>query len=328
MKKLFEELELLLFVNKIDELVPKLISFLNEKELEEDKNQVILLGSRYNELYKEKLLGIISYENFSTERAKIVYGFTYVITDLKKQYKNDENNIIDNIDNVSDTERLTQNEIKSISRDFSESRGVGFYSNLLNISKNVCRIEIDNKSGFGTGFIFRNGWLLTNHFILPSKETIEDAIAQFNYEEDEHRVLKQIYTYKLDRDNVILNKEVNYTFVKLIENDNAPKLVDFMNFNLSSTPIIKGQNVIIIQHPFAKTKEIDINAKIIDTEKELTMYNGITHPGSSGAPILNNEFELLGIHLGRSDDGQNKLFIPIHKIINSLEPNDYNLIMQ
>ena len=68
-----------------------------------------------------------------------------------------------------------------------------------------------------------------------------------------------------------------------------------------------GQQILIIQHPSGREKAVasSENFKIlnIDAKKNKFTYNCKTEPGSGGALIITNDFKIVGLHLGRNQDG-------------------------
>ena len=62
---------------------------------------------------------------------------------------------------------------------------------------------------------------------------------------------------------------------------------------------IPGEVVNIIQHPEGRPKEIVIyNNRVIKAYQDFLVYETDTEPGSSGSPLLNKNWQLIGLHQG------------------------------
>jgi endonuclease G len=69
--------------------------------------------------------------------------------------------------------------------------------------------------------------------------------------------------------------------------------------------IVKGQSVNVIQHPQGRHREVTLrnntfSGPVVDAQgaesPKYLLYDADTEPGSSGAPLLSDSWELIGLH--------------------------------
>jgi len=316
MNPFFKNLELLILNDKIDSLVKELFEYLDKHSLSKEKNELMLIGNSLKRLEKGVQLNHISYDVHSRQKAQIVHSVTKLIDEIKR---NDKNEI-----NVKEKEEQKVNDFLN-KRQAAELRNINYYQNLLSISKNICRIETEEC--YGTGFLIKNGWLLTTGYMLPNPNSLTNAEAQFNYEHDNLGNIKQPHSYKLNEKSLISNSAVDFAFVKLKPNKNSPNIKGYRNIEISEIPVKIDDVVSVIQHPEGRAKLIDANALIVNNEDDnKILYNAITSIGSGGAPILNNSFELVGIHMGEIRKMNLMYFTPIKTILNALSERELETI--
>jgi hypothetical protein len=182
-------------------------------------------------------------------------------------------------------------------------------------SRAICKIaargtDHQGKSGswFGTGILVGENILLTNHHVLNSIETAQNATCIFNYQVDGRRILQQTREFTLDPtrlfitspvqvkgENGEIKKGLDYTFVWI--NGEPAKDNGFVPLNRSSFNIAEGENANIIQHPSGNPKIVALQDNIVTWQDLVVVhYTTDTEPGSSGAIVLNNEWKPIALH--------------------------------
>ncbi len=178
----------------------------------------------------------------------------------------------------------------------------------------VARIRVKDastgKEMFGTGFLVAPGLLMTNHHVLQSKSVAEMAVVEFNYEHDTDGVERQRFVFNLSPGVVFVSDAVlDVTIVEVVPRSLEGKpLSDFGFLPLfrHSGKALEGEYVSIIQHPEGQHKQIAIrDSQIVTLAKaqfknlnpdRLVHYTTDTQPGSSGSPVLNDQWQVVALH--------------------------------
>lgn len=190
--------------------------------------------------------------------------------------------------------------------------GINFLTRGAEAARPVCRIRVrdrhQNPHSMGSGFLVAPGLLITNNHVIGSPEAAEASLAEFDVELDENFVAKPIRSFQLRPDLLFFTDVVfDFTFVAVstFSHQDIP-LSDFGTLPLlsQSGKAIPGESVTIIQHPRGGLKQIVIRASQIVELKEHTSgighafihYTSDTEPGSSGAPVMNDQWDVVAIH--------------------------------
>ncbi|NEJ26891.1 peptidase [Rhizobium leguminosarum] len=173
----------------------------------------------------------------------------------------------------------------------------------------VCRIRVPSPGGewYGTGFLVGPRLLMTNAHVLGSEIEAGQAEAEFGYEHDVDGVLGTPIQFNLMPHEIFFSDpQADVTFVSV-----APvseKGVPLERFGwLSLLPLsgkaVEGEWVTIIQHPGGGPKQISIrsnqvvNLKIPGRNLDAFIhYRTDTEPGSSGSPVLNDQWQVVALH--------------------------------
>lgn len=161
----------------------------------------------------------------------------------------------------------------------------------------------------GTGFLVSPWLLMTNHHVLDSPETAADTIAWFRYVEDEEGA-SQPTKVALQPEKCFVTSpadDLDFTLVAVAPVGDKPPSETFGYIALHGGvgKIVKGQPVNVIQHPQGRHREVTlrnntfsgplVDAQGVENPKYL-LYDADTEPGSSGAPLLSDSWELIGLH--------------------------------
>ena len=190
---------------------------------------------------------------------------------------------------------------------------VNFLERGLRAAKAVCRVRIRRRSGgpedFGTGFLAAPGLLITNNHVLASADTAGHSLIEFDYEEDIDFVPRLARVFSLlPGDLFFTDAALDVTFVAVADfaHDGTP-LSSFGHLPLiaRSGKGIPGEWVSLIQHPRGAPKQIVLReSQIFQLPDHLQAaigrafihYTSDTEPGSSGAPVLNDQFAVVAVH--------------------------------
>ncbi|WP_029634548.1 endonuclease [[Scytonema hofmanni] UTEX B 1581] len=190
----------------------------------------------------------------------------------------------------------------------------------LKVSRSICRIILRSRSGrvigYGTGFMVSPRLLLTNNHVLSSVEEAMPALAEFNYQSSIEGQMLQSSAYELDPITFfITNQYLDYSLVAVKEKLDGSPLNDFGWNPLieEQGKVIVGEYVNIIQHPKGEPKQVALREnQLVDLLDDFLHYQTDTAPGSSGSPVFNDQWEVVGLHhsgVPKMDDQGNYLTI-------------------
>jgi endonuclease G, mitochondrial len=218
---------------------------------------------------------------------------------------------------IAEDQKITTDQLTIISpdefRDLVEERLIGqndlmpvnYLEYAIRVSQSVGRVIIRNSSrkviGYGTGSMVSPNLLITNNHVLKSIQESQFSLIEFNFQSDTDGKMKLSQSYEIDPNTFfITDKELDYTLVAVQEgSNNQPPLASFGWNRLieEQGKVIIGEYVNIIQHPSGEPKQLALREnKVIDLLDNFIHYLTDTAPGSSGAPVFNDQWELLGLH--------------------------------
>lgn len=157
-------------------------------------------------------------------------------------------------------------------------------------------------AGSGSGFLVGPGLLLTNNHVLATRGAARRAKATFDYQENDRFEAMQTKTFEIT-DDVFFSSDrhaLDFTFVSVRPvNDHGQDLSEFGQFTLieESGKAVKNEPVSIIQHPGGRLKSIALrDSRILGVKGNFIYYTTDTEPGSSGAPLLNDQWLPVALH--------------------------------
>jgi len=190
---------------------------------------------------------------------------------------------------------------------------ITFLHRAIEAARSVCRIrirgEVPGPAAFGTGFLVAPGVLLTNHHVLDTPDTANLSLVEFDAELNLNFVHRELRVFNLLPDKLfVTDAGLDFTFVAVnsVAHDGTP-LTSFHWLTLmrETGKALNGEWATIIQHPGGETKQIVIrdNRIMILPEsykdwigEDFLHYTSDTERGSSGSPVLNDQFEVLALH--------------------------------
>jgi endonuclease G, mitochondrial len=180
-------------------------------------------------------------------------------------------------------------------------------------ARSVCRIYVPDPvmPGDATGFLVAPGLLLTNHHVLPQIEHAAAATATFDAEEDRTGRMKAAHPYALRPDRLyVADEALDFAFVE-VEQFSASGL-DIGEFGWlplfpQTGKITDKSAATVIHHPNGQPKQITLRNNKIDLylydepgnkdeDNNFIYYRTDTEPGSSGAPVFNDQWYVFALH--------------------------------
>ncbi len=175
---------------------------------------------------------------------------------------------------------------------------IRFFERMAERARAVCRLDLDDGRGFGTGWLVNRSLLMTNNHVLPDVSTARGAVMEFEVE----RKGATGKRFKLDPDRLFITSpkgELDYTLVAVRAEDEA-QLAAYGSLPLAPqlVPLIAiGEPLNIIQHPDGAWKRYAIREnEVIAAQPSFLLYRTDTNPGSSGSPVFNNDWAVVALH--------------------------------
>ncbi len=161
----------------------------------------------------------------------------------------------------------------------------------LEASRGVVRIVADG--GMGSGFLVGQGLVMTNNHVIGSRGAAQQGRYEFNYQLDKQLKPSPVTVARAVSDGLFYtNPELDVT---VLEIENLPP--SSAPLTLARLRVQRDDRVNIIQHPGGHYKKISMqNNFVAFANARSIQYLTSTEPGSSGSPVFNNDFVVVGIH--------------------------------
>ena len=176
----------------------------------------------------------------------------------------------------------------------------------LRAAKAVGHIDVRNGNDTpvadGTGFLISPRLLMTNAHVLLDEDEGNHSLVEFDYEDDVNSIPKRKRIFALQANEFFYrNEDLDFAIVAVSGTDvrGEANLDDygFIRMRAVSGKAIPSENVTIVQHPEGRSKEIACRSnEVIRRQGIYIHYSADTHPGSSGAPVFSDEWELVALH--------------------------------
>jgi S1-C subfamily serine protease len=175
-------------------------------------------------------------------------------------------------------------------------RGIAFLEKGIQVSGAVAFIIVPDV-GVATGFLVDDDVLMTNNHVFPDAETVRTATVRFNFQRDLQGAELPTVDYQLDPDDFFWTSpqdELDCSVVRVTGNPGSRWGVIPIP---SSSQVANGQDVVIIQHPAGRLKEIALtDNEVVYVDDQVTQYLTDTEPGSSGSPVFDDTWKLIALH--------------------------------
>lgn len=321
-----DNLYLMIAGNQIDALAKEMLGKFNNDLLKAHKGEIVVLAGQFNKLSEDWTLNRMDYKEYSMEQARISQGFRIILEKIQKAM--DERPTPEPAPAPpappAPEEQMPSAVVPPVaaSRQSKELKSMGWFDHLLKVSRNVCHILSQTDGTMSTGFLLDGGWLLTNNHVLPTPEVAGNSIARFYFDEDEQGGFKPFQTVRISSADFYTHKVLNFTLTRIKEDDLA-ELGDLYKPEIRTALPDLNEWVTVVQHPLGGPKKVDVQARIMEILPDRVVYDAVTEPGSSGSPVFNAAFELLGIHTGKhrvpsTGEFRYKYFIPVRSMESAL----------
>ena len=182
---------------------------------------------------------------------------------------------------------------------------INYLTRGLIAGRSVARIHIRTErgipAGYGTGFLISETLLLTNHHVLPNANYARHSQVEFNFEMDDNYQLKQSHYFLCDSERFFYTcPSLDFTIVSVkprSTNSTPLKKFGYLKLIEESGKSLVGEFISLIQHPEGSDKHLTIrNNKVLGRYDEYIHYEADTMKGSSGAPVFNDQWDVVALH--------------------------------
>jgi V8-like Glu-specific endopeptidase len=156
-----------------------------------------------------------------------------------------------------------------------------------------------NNERHSTGFLIAENWVLTAHHALFPSSTessggLRAVTVLFDYAWSSDGSALARVERKGNVGSIIGDKEHDWAAIQLERR--MPKRFPFLALT-PKTPVRVGDPVFIIQHPKGGPKMVALARDPVSyIDDRIIQYGTDTQPGSSGAPVFNEAWEVVGMH--------------------------------
>lgn len=177
----------------------------------------------------------------------------------------------------------------------------------------VARIGTDSTKGFGTGFLLKGSLMheslgeelimITNAHVVsndPADQALKPEVAIVIFEtlnrDEEFRVSEIIWSSPRNNLDVTLLRFHNEDHDRLGQLTKGVTIYPVSKYLPTPDPI-DAQKIYIIGHPFGGTLQLSFQDNVLlDHESPKIHYRTPTAGGSSGSPVFNQQWDLIGLH--------------------------------
>lgn len=177
------------------------------------------------------------------------------------------------------------------------------------VSRTVGRVIVRDRfqiRSFGTGFMISPRLVVTNNHVLADAQSARFSRLEFNFQTGISGLPLAASQFDLEPDTFFrTDAGLDATVVAVAATsrpDGTGASVPLAGFGFNRTSkeqgkILLGESINIIQHPEGQEKQLALQQnELIDRFDQFLHYRTDTSPGSSGSPLFNNQWEVLGLH--------------------------------
>ncbi len=154
----------------------------------------------------------------------------------------------------------------------------------------------------GTGSLVTDRLLLTNHHVVRTADEAAGMAVEFAYEYDADGEPRREDRWPLaPGDLFVTDPELDYTLVAVTLRDGRPpgEAHGCIPLIEQTGKAVIGEVLNVIHHPVGERKRVSLRFNRMVAEDDLWLrYESDTRAGSSGAPVFNDQWEMVALHHG------------------------------
>ncbi|MGW3645055.1 trypsin-like serine peptidase [Streptomyces sp. NPDC000878] len=188
--------------------------------------------------------------------------------------------------------------------DGDDSVWLSFFSRALTTARSVGRVVTclphEPITAEGTGVMISRRLLLTNNHVVPDSDLAASMGVQLGYDYDDEGdpVVSTDYQFAPEIFFFTVPKEdLDFTVVAIAEPLSEDR--GFVRLIEQQGKILKAEPLNVIHHPGGERKKLGIrDNRLVSEDDQWLRYTSDTRRGSSGAPVLNDQWEMVALHHG------------------------------
>ncbi|HKW47971.1 MAG TPA: serine protease [Gemmatimonadaceae bacterium] len=172
----------------------------------------------------------------------------------------------------------------------------------------VARVEVRNGEseivGSATGFMISSRLFLTNHHVLPSADDAAQSWVHFRHEYDAFGNSVEACLFAFEPSTFFFtDTELDITVVAVAPEtpDRRQLLARFgwLRLSASADTVLPGEWLSTVHHPGGRPKQIILRQNLLMRSRDAELWYGTeTSWSSSGGPLFNDSWQVVGIHRG------------------------------
>lgn len=183
----------------------------------------------------------------------------------------------------------------------STLRPIAFLAQGMRAARSVAYVSVSGggKRWSGTGFLVSSSLLITAHHVIETPDQAAQAVVRFNYEQDSLGRPRRLVEYRAKPKGTFRTTPgLDYSLVELVGEPGKR----WGSLPLRPRDVKSGDRANIIQHPGGRPKEISFQNNFVEyVGRNVVQYVTSTEQGSSGSPVLDDEWQVVGLHHAGGD---------------------------
>lgn len=175
---------------------------------------------------------------------------------------------------------------------------IWYLERAVEVSRSIGRVLFPDGKHFATCFLVAPQLILTNHHVFGNAEATTGVCIQFNYRELYDGSVADPDEYQCDPTVFITDETLDFTLVGLTQPAKSP----YLRLR-HGDQAVRESHIAIIQHPNGDPLQVAMrdNSLVYDDANAIE-YLTNTDYGSSGAPVFNDNWNVIALHSQRVKD--------------------------
>lgn len=183
---------------------------------------------------------------------------------------------------------------------------LNFFERGQRAARAVCRVVLCDAAGrqigVASGFMVSPRLMLTNYHVFPTQDEANGCLAEFDYALDIEGVERKGSIFTINPRNFYhANDALDFALVaiepKARSGDKRLSDYGFLRLNPTVAKINEREFVSIVQHPSGLPKQVALREnQLLSIENDFLVYASDTAQGSSGSPLFNDSWQVIGLH--------------------------------